>query len=565
MIPQRFTPKLYTLLREGYGVSSLKADAMAGLTVAIVALPLAMALGIASGATPEQGLLTAIVAGFFISALGGSRVQIGGPTGAFVVIIAGVIAQYGFDGLALATLLAGVILIVAGYAQLGQIIRYIPHPVITGFTAGIAVIIASSQVRDFLGLPIDEVPAEIIPKWAAYFAAFNAIDPWAVGVGAGSLFTILLLRRFAPRAPGYLIAVLLSALFVAATHAPVETIGTKFGEVESALPSLSPPAWDFEKLASVTPAAFTIAFLAGIEALLSAVVADGMTGYRHRPNQELVGQGVANLASALFGGLPATGAIARTAANVKAGGRTPVAGIIHSALLMAIVYFFSGSMTSIPLASLAAILFVVAWGMSEHRQFVHLLKLPSSDRAVMLLTFLLTVFVDLTAAIGVGVTIASLLFMKHMSDSVSVTPQGGLVADALDNEQEDTTQRTELPPGVEVFRITGPLFFGVSNALVDTLHDIGQKPEAMIIRMKQVPYIDASGAKSIREMIKVCRDDGIKVVLSSPRKQPLGLLKKAGVFENGDDVVCAPSYDRAIEIAQDIVEQRAPNPFAETG
>ncbi|MBB4633570.1 SulP family inorganic anion transporter [Sphingosinicella soli] len=362
VLPASFTPKLITVLREGYDIARLRADALAGLTVAIVALPLAMALGIASGASPDKGLVTAVVAGFLISALGGSRTQIGGPTGAFVVVVFNIIAQHGYDGLVLATLLAGAILLVAGYARLGNLIKFIPHPVVTGFTAGIAVIIAATQVKDFLGLRMAEVPADFLPKIAAYGQAIGTIDLATLGVGIAALGIIVALRRTAPKVPGFLVAVVVTALAVSLLGLPVDTVGSRFPAIPSGLPMPHIPALSLDKLTAVLPAAFTIAFLAGIEALLSAVVADGMTGYRHRSNQELVGQGIANLASALFGGLPATGAIARTATNIRAGGRTPVAGLFHALFLLLFMALGTDLMGYIPMAALAAILFMVAWG-----------------------------------------------------------------------------------------------------------------------------------------------------------------------------------------------------------
>ena len=403
-----FTPKLWTIFREGYNLTKFRADAVAGLTVAIVALPLAMALGIASGASPDKGLITAIIAGFLISALGGSRVQIGGPTGAFVVVVFHVIANHGYDGLLLATILAGLMLIIAGYARLGQMIKYIPHPVVTGFTSGIAVIIATSQVKDFLGLQIEKLPADFIPKWESYFHAMNTVNIMSVVIGIATLGLIIALRKYAPRIPAFLVAVVLASLIVMGFKIPIDTIGTRFPDIPSGLPMPSLPDFSFTKVKEVLPSAFTIAFLAGIEALLSAVVADGMAGTRHRSNQELVGQGVANIASALFGGLPATGAIARTATNIKAGAYTPIAGILHALFLLLFVLFATGLMAYVPMTALAAILFMVAWGMSEYKSFLSLQKAPMADRVVLWLTFGLTVLVDLTVAIGVGVTLALL-------------------------------------------------------------------------------------------------------------------------------------------------------------
>ncbi|MGL4541730.1 MAG: SulP family inorganic anion transporter, partial [Polymorphobacter sp.] len=468
MTAARWTPKLFSVLQDGYGGAALRADALAGLTVAIVALPLAMALGIASGASPDKGLVTAIVAGFFISLLGGSRVQIGGPTGAFVVIVFNVIAQHGLDGMVLATAMAGVILMIAGYARAGQLVKFVPAPVVTGFTAGIALIIATSQIKDFFGLSMAEVPADFLPKWQAYLHDAATINWAAAAVGAGALALIIGLRRTVPKAPGFLIAIVAAAAVVALFKLPVDTIGSRFPNMQAGLPLPQLPVFSLAKAQEVLPAAFTIAFLAGIESLLSAVVADGMTGFRHRSNQELVGQGAANLASALFGGLPATGAIARTATNVRSGGRSPVAGMLHAVFLLLFVLFAGDLMAFVPMAALAAILFIVAWGMSEIDRVRMLLRMPRADRVVLVLTFLLTVLVDLTVAIGVGVTLASLLFMARMSETVAINAGATMVPEDGDDSGNGpgNSQRDTLPPGVEVFQITGPFFFGVAGELL---------------------------------------------------------------------------------------------------
>lgn len=548
-----FTPKLFTLLKNRYSKSDFQSDAIAGLTVAIVALPLAMALAIASGTSPDKGLITAVIAGFLISFLGGSRVQVGGPTGAFVVVIFNVIAQHGYDGLVLATLMAGVILLVAGYARMGQIIKFIPHPVVTGFTAGIAVLIASSQVKDFLGLKIENVPADFTPKWAAYFDALDTVSLATVAIGFTALFIILFLRRFAPKLPGYLIAVTVSAVAVALFHIPVETIGSQFPELPTGLPMPQLPAWDFAKAQSVIPSAFTIAFLAGIEALLSAVVADGMTGYKHRSNQELVAQGFANIASSLFGGLPATGAIARTATNIKAGAKTPMASIFHALFILLFMLFAMDIMAFVPLATLAAILFIVAWGMSEIGRFIHIFRLSRTDRAVMLLTFLLTVLVDLTAAIGVGVTLACLLFMKHMSEAVEIKSEWRKSGILYDKNAEDETQRRNLPKGVEVFQITGPFFFGVAGELVDTLKAIGRIPKVLILRMRLVPYLDATGESELESVIKQCGNNGTQIILSGLQSHPLQMLKNAHIEDGKAHVIFASNYEAALKKAEAIL------------
>lgn len=549
MQPDDFTPKLFSLLHRGYSGALLRADLLAGLTVAIVALPLAMALGIASGASPDKGLITSIVAGFIISFLGGSRVQIGGPTGAFIVVIFNVISTHGYDGLLLATLLAGIILLIAGYARFGQVIRYIPYPVITGFTAGIAVIIASSQVKDFLGLTLEETPAEFLPKWQAYLTHLNTIHLTTLSIGIAALVAIIALKRFTPKAPGYLIAVAVTSSLVYFLHLPVDTVGSRFPDIPSGLPMPSLPVWDMDKFLQIIPSAFTIAFLAGIEALLSATVADGMTGYKHRPNQELVGQGIANLASVLFAGLPATGAIARTATNIKSGGKTPMAGIFHAAFILTFMLFLTDTMAYIPLAALSAILFIVAWNMSELHHFIHIFRLSRSDRLVMLLTFALTVLVDLTVAIGVGVTLASLLFMHQMSQSTSLHSQGRQVRDTFGDEKEDLSQRDELPEGVEVFRITGPLFFGMASTMVDTLQQMGEMPKVLILRMKHVPYIDVAGLNALTEVIRHCEQKGSLVILSGLHGQPEEILTRSGIHDNQRTIFMSPRYDDAVALS----------------
>jgi len=547
-----FTPKLVTTLREGYSLAKLRADAIAGLTVAIVALPLAMALGIASGASPDKGLITAVVAGFLISALGGSRLQVGGPTGAFVVVIFNVIAKHGYDGLVLATLLAGIILVIAGAARFGQLVKFIPHPVVTGFTAGIAVIIASSQVKDFFGLPIAQVPADFIPKWQAYLAAMGQTHVTTLLVGLGSLALIVALRRMAPRLPGFLIAVVAASVAVALLGLPVDTIGSRFPDIPAGLPLPSLPEFTLAKAQAVLPSAFTIAFLAGIEALLSAVVADGMAGTKHRSNQELIGQGLANIGSSLFGGLPATGAIARTATNIRAGARTPIAGILHALFLLVFVLFATDLMAFVPMATLAAILFMVAWGMSEYERFISLLRMPQGDRAVLLLTFGLTVLVDLTVAIGVGVTLASLLFMMRMSEAVEIQGNASEMTDA-ELDAEDSKQRDALPAGVEVFRIYGPFFFGVAGELLDTLRRVGQSPRVIILRMRLVPMLDASGVTAVEEFVAQTRIAGTKVILSGVQPQPAAMLARVHLGPETTQLQYAANYDEAIRLATEHV------------
>jgi SulP family sulfate permease len=517
---QAFTPKLVVVWREGQIGRLWRGDALAGLTVAIVALPLAMALGIASGATPNQGLVTAIIGGFLISLLGGSRVQIGGPTGAFVVIVAGVIVAHGYAGLVVATLLAGVILIVGGYAGVGRLVRFIPMPVITGFTAGIAVIIASSQVGDFLGLKTGSLPAEFIPKWAVYLRAIGSINVCALGVGSATLAMIVLLRRFAPQLPAFLIALLVASLAVALLQLPVVTVGDRFPSMPTGIPAPHLPNISLALIQHLWPSAFTIAFLAGLESLLSATVADGMTGYSHRPGQELVAQGIANIGSALFGGMPATGAIARTATNIRAGGRTPLAGMFHAGFLLIFLLAAGKLIAHVPMAALAAILLIVAWGMSEAERFKSLLRMDAGERALLLLTFGLTVLVDLTVAIGVGVTLASLLFLARMSETAGLLP--------AELSIDDPAQRAALPKGVEVFRFAGPMFFGVAREMLDAVRRSGRKPKVIILRMDQVPYMDSSGASALEAFARQAHSEGTRLILCDLREQPAAFLVRLG-------------------------------------
>ena len=516
-LPEAFTPKLITTFREGYGSSDLRADLIAGLTVAIVALPLAMALGIASGASPREGLVTAIVAGLLISVFGGSRAQIGGPTGAFVVIVAGVIAAHGYDGLVLATLMAGVILAFAGYAGVGRLMRYVPMTVVTGFTAGIAVIIASSQVADFFGLPTTSVPSDFVGKWSAYGRSIGTLSWATLGLGAATLAVILAVRKLNPRAPSYLIGIAGATAAAILLKLPVETVGDRFHAMATGLPLPRAPQVTIALVREVIPSAFVIAFLAGIEALLSATVADGMTGRRHRSGQELVANGIANIGSALFGGLPATGAIARTATNIRAGARSPMAGIFHSLFLFAFLLALGRWLALVPMTALAAVLLLVAWGMSEADRFVALVRTDAGERGVLLLTFILTVFVDLTVAIGVGVTLAALLFMMRMSETA------GLVA--LDADEEPDL-RDRLPVGVEVFRFSGPIFFGVASEMLEALRRAGERPRAIILRMEQVPYIDATGANALATFTRQARHSGTEVWLVGLREQPREFLAR---------------------------------------
>ena len=544
-----FVPKLYTVLRQGYDASGFRRDLVAGLTVAIVALPLAMALAIASGTTPDKGLVTAIVAGFLISALGGSRFQIGGPTGAFVVVVYGVIAKHGYDGLVVATAIAGLLLVIAGLARLGTWIKYIPLPVVTGFTSGIAVIIASSQVADLLGLSIENVPAEFIEKWGTYAAHLDGVNPAAIAVAGGALATIVGLRIVAPKLPGFLIAVCGASLAAWAMGLDVQTIGSRFGELPSSLPAPHVPRVDLATVRELIPSAFTIAFLAGVESLLCAVVADGMTGRRHRSNCELVAQGVANVGSALVGGLPATGAIARTATNIRAGAFSPVAGMLHAAFLLVFMVALAPLVRFIPLASLAAVLLVVAWNMSEVEQFTHLMSAPAGDRLVLLTTFGLTVLVDLTVAIEVGVVLAAVLFMHRMAEAVQQQTHERLIVEDEDDFAPDARaaydRRRGLPPGVESFEMRGPFFFGVANLLGDVLDRIGRPPKLFALVLREVPVIDATGIAALRSFADRCHRDGTRLVLVGLQPAVQESLERMGVIPR-DDVALAATLEQAV-------------------
>ena len=540
----QFTPKLFSIFKSGYSFADFRSDALAGLIVAIVALPLGMALAIACGVTPEKGLITVVIAGGLISIFGGSRVQIGGPTGAFVVIVYDVIIRHGFDGLLIATLLAGLILIIAGYLKLGQIIKFIPYPVVMGFTAGIAVIIASTQFKNFFGLQLGTVPAAFIAQWKTYFAAAGTINLITVLVGVSCLGLILFLRKVAPRLPGFLIALVLSSIVVKLFHLEIGTIGSQFHHISSGLSLPHLPDWNLAKIQQVLPSAFTIAFLAGIEALLSAMVADGMTGYKHRANQELIGQGIANIASAAFGGLPATGAIARTATNVTSGGKTPVAGVVHAFFVLLFILFASDLMLYVPMTALASILFLVAWRMSEVDRCFHIVRLSVHDAVLFLLTFVLTVFVDLTIAIAAGVVAAALFFMMKMSRSVEIALGK---KEGLDKKEHD--QREVLPHGIEAIWISGPIFFGMVSELIDTFKTIGM-PKVLIVRMRLVPYLDSSGASAIRDLSKQCHRTHTPLIFSTVQKQPSQILHKT-IEKKG--VYYTSSYEEAVTLATELL------------
>ena len=547
-----FVPKLLTTLK-GYTREQFLKDLLAGLVVGIVALPLAIAFAIASGVPPERGLITAIVAGFLISALGGSRVQIGGPTGAFVVIVYGIVQRYGVDGLLVATLMAGAIMLTLGLTRLGSAIRFIPHPVVTGFTSGIAVIIFSSQVKDLLGLDVGTVPPDFLGKWRLFEAHFASFDPTTALVALGALLTLLIWPRISRHIPGPFVVLVLGSVLVSVLGLPIETIGSRFGGLPDRLPMPRIPNLPFETWAQLVGPAFTIALLGSVESLLSAVVADGMLGTRHRSNMELVAQGMANLVAPLFGGIPATGAIARTATNVKNGGRTPIAGIVHACVVLLAVLLFGRLAAKIPLAVLAAILTVVAYHMSDWRTFVSELRAPKSDVVVLLVTFVLTVLVDLTVAIEVGVVLATFLFMRRMAEVTQVSVTSGSAVDGLDDEGEndpESVRRRKVPKGVEVYEIDGPFFFGAAETFKSTLARVAARPKVLIVRLRHVPAIDSTGLHALDDLRRRCERDKTLLLLADVHAQPLIAMERGGFHAAlGADRFCG-TLDEALEAAR---------------
>lgn len=548
-----FTPKLLHTLKD-YSISQFRNDAIAGIIVGIVALPLAIAFAIASGVSPEKGLFTAIIAGFIISAFGGSRVQIGGPTGAFIVIVYGIVQSYGVNGLIISTFIAGILLMLMGFARLGSVIKFIPHPLIVGFTAGIAVIIFSSQIKDFFGLAVSNVPADFIEKWQVYFRHLSSINYYAIALGAATIVICIFSSRITRVVPGSLLAIVLTTLVVQIFHLPVETIGSRFGAIPSSLPSPVVPELDWATIKSSIQPAFTIAMLGAIESLLSAVVADGMIGGNHKSNMELVAQGGANIASALFGGIPATGAIARTATNIKNGGRTPVAGIVHALTLLLIMLLVGKWATLIPMSCLAGILIIVAYNMSEYHTFIEIAKGSRSDAMVLLTTFLLTVFFDLTIAIEIGMVLAVFLFMRRMIQmtNVSLVPQ--------ENGEKITADKKMIGQplylrDVETFEITGPFFFGAAYKFREAIRVIQKKPRVLIVRMDKVPVIDATGTHTIRDILHTCRKDNIHMIVSGVQPHVLDEFKKSRLlFKIGKRYV-THDMTTALDRAKEVIER----------
>jgi len=557
-----FKPKLFATLKN-YNKKQFTTDLLAGIIVGIVALPLAIAFGIASGVTPEKGIITAIVAGLLVSVFGGSKVQIGGPTGAFIIIIYGIIQQYGFEGLTIATLMAGVFLIMFGVLHLGTIIKYIPYPIVVGFTSGIALTIFTTQIKDLLGLTMESVPSDFIEKWIAYFGSMSTIDWWSAGVGICSVALIALWPRLARRSmlsklPGSLIAIIVmtvAALLLKqyAGVTTIETIGDRFS-ISNVLPDAQVPELSWEVIKGLVSPAITIAILGAIESLLSATVADGVIGDRHSSNTELIAQGVANLASPLFGGIPATGAIARTMTNINNGGRTPVAGIVHAAVLLLIFLFLMPLAQYIPMACLAGVLVIVAYGMSGWRSFFSILKNPKSDVIVLWVTFLLTVIFDLTIAIEVGLICACLLFMRRMAETTDVK----VISDEINPTEEDSDfqlgnlEHLTIPEGVEVYEINGPYFFGAGNKFEEIMGALGHgRPKVRIIRMRKVPFVDSTGIHNLTNLCLMSQKEGIQVVLSGVNEKVQTVLHKAKF----DELVGSENICSHINIALDRARQ----------
>lgn len=546
---RKLEPKLLSILREGYTRKMFTGDLLGGLTVGVVALPLAIALAIASGVKPEQGLYTAIFAGFVIAVLGGTRTQISGPTGAFIVIVYGIVQKYGYDGLVVATLIAGFMLIIMGLARMGALLKFVPYPVTVGFTSGIALIIFSSQVSDFLGLKIEKVPADFVEKWIEYVRHISTFDVKTLAVGIASLLIIILWPKVTRKVPGQLIAILAVTFVVQFFQIPVDTIETRFGGVPNTLPAPQFPTVTWEMVQQMFSPALTIAILAGLESLLSAVVADGMMGTRHRSNMELVAQGAGNIVSVIFGGVPATGAIARTATNIKSGGKTPISAVIHCVFLLLVLLFIGKWAALIPMATLAAVLLVVAYNMSEWREFVHLLKSPRGDVAVLAATFLLTVFIELTVAIQVGILLAAFLFLQKMSNETQVSAITEILHDDEEMKTRDMSGIT-IPKGVEVFEIYGSLFFGAVAQFKESIRVVGKKPKVLILRMRNVITIDASGVHLLEEIANDAREGGYILVFSAVSRSVYRVMRQSGLVDLVGRKHFAGDIFKALEIAE---------------
>ena len=552
-----FQPKLFSTLKNGYNKQTLVQDLLAGVIVGIVALPLAIAFGIASGATPEAGILTAIVAGFIISFFGGSKVQIGGPTGAFIVIVYGIIQDYGMSGLCIATFMAGAFLILMGVLHLGTIIKYIPYPIVVGFTSGIALTIFATQIKDLFGLQIESVPAGFLDKWVVYFQNFDTVSWWSLLIGVGSILIIVFTPKISRKIPGSLVAIIIMTIVCLILRGVgvegIETIGDRFS-ISTQLPQAEVPKINWDSIRRLAQPAMVIAMLGALESLLSAAVADGVIGDRHDSNQELVAQGIANMVSPLIGGIPATGAIARTMTNINNGGRTPVAGIAHAIVLALIYLFLMPLVKFIPMACLAGILVVVSYNMSEWRSFKAILKNPKSDIIVLLVTFFLTVIFDLTVAIEVGVLIACLLCMKRMAETTNVSVLSDEIDPNADSDVQGNLDHLTIPEGVKVYEINGPYFFGIGNKFEEMMGDMGGRAKVRIIRMRKVPFIDSTGVHNLQNMCRMCSQMGVKVVLSGVNPQVMKVIEDAGMDDVvGKENICS-HINIALKRAQEIIE-----------
>ncbi|MFB6341004.1 SulP family inorganic anion transporter [Saccharicrinis sp. FJH62] len=537
-----FKPKFFSVLKSGISKKQFSADVLSGVVVGIVALPLAIAFAVASGVSPEKGLITAIIAGFIISFLGGSRVQIGGPTGAFIVIVYGILEKYGFEGLMISTILAGVILILFGILRLGALLKYFPHPLIVGFTSGIALVIFSTQIKDALGLDLDKVPSAFIDKWGTYAANLNHINPYALAITAITILIVVFSKKLTTKIPGSFIAILLTTIVVKLFNLPVTTIESFFGDIPNQI-SFNFPHIQLSELSGYLAPALTIALLGGIESLLSAVVSDGMISGNHRSNTELIAQGIANIVTPFFGGIPATGAIARTATNVKNGGRTPIAGIVHAATLLLIMLFLGQWAKLIPMSALAGILIVVAYNMSEWRSFRSVLRGSVFDIIVLLSTFILTVLVDLTIAIEVGVVLSALLFMKRMADIGNAEVKEKIDSDLIENY-------SEIPNGISIYEISGPMFFASAKTYSETLKEIGAKSKVLIIRMRHVPFVDSTGLHNLKEAIKIIKQTGVKIAFSGVNSSILQNFDTFGLLELVPADHIFDSFEKAVAFAK---------------
>ena len=553
-----FYPRLLSTIKH-YDKKTLSADIMAGIIVGIVALPLAIAFAIASGVTPEKGIITAVVAGLIISVFGGSKVQIGGPTGAFIIIIYGIIQQYGIEGLTIATLMAGAFLVLFGLLRLGTIIKYIPYPIIVGFTSGIAVTIFTTQIKDLFGLQITNIPSDFIEKWGAYAQNINTIDIWSALIGILSVIIIAIMPRFSKKIPGSLVAIIVMTILALVLKntlgiTSIETIGDRFA-ISNQLPDAQVPQMSWETIKGLVSPALTIAILGAIESLLSATVADGVIGDHHDSNTELMAQGLANIAAPLFGGIPATGAIARTMTNINNGGKTPISGIVHAVVLLLIFLFLMPLAQYIPMACLAGVLVIVSYGMSGWRSFKELMKNPKSDVAVLLITFFLTIIFDLTIAIEVGLIIACLLFMKRMAETTDVK----VIMDEIDpNDELDITkgnlEHLTIPKGVEVYEINGPYFFGAGNRFEEIMATLGDRPRVRVIRMRKVPFVDSTGIHNLTNLCIMSQKEGIQIVLSGVNSTVRSTLEKSGFNELvGENNICS-HINLALKRANEIIQ-----------